>query len=37
MSPVYCVTYVAGQDPGFDLSPAGRGEKEPLQPKFIAL
>src|SRR5712672_667312 len=22
---------------GFDLSPAGRGEKEPLQPKFIGL
>jgi hypothetical protein len=22
---------------GFDLSPPGRGEKEPLQPKFITL
>jgi hypothetical protein len=22
---------------GFDLSPPGRGEKEPLQPKFIML
>jgi hypothetical protein len=22
---------------GFDLSPAGRGEKEPLQPEFIGL